>query len=83
MQDIYTFESTVTLDENLKQKEKNIAYNWCNFLDEIECCIVEGKTAISVHGEAEKEVTLDFENLLFFLTGSRYLSTVGKLLQEN
>ena len=79
MQDLYTFESTVTLDENLKQKEKNIAYNWCNFLDEIECCILEGKTAISVHGEAEKEVTLDFENLLFFLTGSRYLSTVGTI----
>ena len=79
MQDHYTFESTVTLDEILKQKEKNIAYNWCNFLDEIECCIVEKKTAISVHGEAEKEVTLDFENLLFFLTGSRYLSTVGTI----
>ena len=27
LQDLYTFELTVTRDENLKQKEKNIAYN--------------------------------------------------------
>ena len=60
LQDLYTFEFTVTRDENLKQKIKNIAYNWCNFLDEIECCMVERKTVISVHGEAEKEV---FERL--------------------
>ena len=79
LQDLYTFEFTVTRDENLKQKIKNIAYNWCNFLDEIECCMVERKTVISVHGEAEKEVTFDFEDLLFFLTGSRYLPTVGTI----
>ena len=59
LQDLYTFEFTVTRYEILKQKEKNIAYNWCNFLDEIECCMVERKTVISVHGEAEKEVTLE------------------------
>ena len=79
LQDLYTFEFTVTPDENLKQKEKNIAYNWRNFLDEIECCMVETKTVISVHGEAKKEVTLDFEDLLFFLTGSWYLPTVGTI----
>ena len=79
LQDLYTFEFTVTRDEILKQKEKNIAYNWCNFLDEIECCMVERKTVISVHGEAKKEVTLDFEDLLFFLTGSWYLVTVGAI----
>ena len=79
MQDLYTFEFTVTRDENLKQKEKNIAYNSCNFIDEIQCCMVERKTVISVHGEAKKEVTLDFEDLLFFLTGSRYLPTVGTI----
>ena len=73
------FEFTVTRDENLKQKEKNIAYNSCNFIDEIQCCMVERKTVISVHGEAKKEVTLDFEDLLFFLTGSRYLPTVGTI----
>ena len=39
--------------------------------------MVEGKTVISVHREAEKELTLDFEDLLFFFTGSRYLATVG------
>ena len=39
--------------------------------------MVEGKTVISVHREAEKELTLDFEDLLFFFTGSRYLPTVG------
>ena len=79
MQDLYTFEFTVTRDEILKQKEKNIAYNWCNFLDEIECCMIETKPFISVHGEAEKKVTLDFEDLLFFLTGSWYLPTVGTI----
>ena len=79
MQDLYTFEFTVTRYEILKQKEKNIAYNWCNFLDEIECCMIERKTFISVHGEAEKKVTLDFEDLLFFLTGSWYLVTVGAI----
>ena len=63
LQDLYTFELTVTRDENLKQEGKNIAFNWCNFLDEIGCCMVERKTVISVHGEAEKEVTLDFEDL--------------------
>ena len=63
MQDLYTFELTVTRDENLKQEGKNIAFNWCNFLDEIGCCMVERKTVISVHGGAEKEVTLDFEDL--------------------
>ena len=41
--------------------------------------MVEGKTVISVHREAEKELTLDFEDLLFFLTGSRYLPTVGTI----
>ena len=79
MQEFYTFEFIVTRDENLKQKEKNIAYNSCNFIDEIQCCMVERKTVISVHGEAKKEVTLDFEDLLFFLTGSRYLPTVGTI----
>ena len=59
MQDLYKFEFTATRKENLKQKEKNTAYNWCNFLDEIECGMVERKTVISVHGEAEKEVTLE------------------------
>ena len=34
---------------------------------------------ISVLGEAEKEVTLDFEDLLFFLTGLWYLPTVGTI----
>ena len=79
LQDLYTFEFTVTRDENLKQKIKNIAYNWCNFLDETECCMVERKTVITVHGEAEKEVTFYFEDLLFFLTGSRYLPTAGTI----
>ena len=61
LQDLYKFEFTVTRDENLKQKEnKNIAYNWCNFLDEIEFCMVNRKSAISWNVEAEKEVTLDF-----------------------
>ena len=76
------FKFTVTRDENLKQKEKNIAYNWCNFLDEIECCMVERRTAINVHGGAEKEATLDFEELLVFLTGSRYLPTVWTITRK-
>ena len=37
------------------------------------------KTIISAHGEGEKEVTLDFEDLLFFLIGSRYLPTVATI----
>ena len=41
--------------------------------------MVERNTVIGVHGEAEKGITLDFENLLFFLTGSWYLSTVGTI----
>ena len=41
--------------------------------------MVERKTVISLHGEAEKEVTLDFEDLSFFLTGSRYLPTAGAI----
>ena len=41
--------------------------------------MVERKTVISVHGEAEKEVTLDFEDLLVFLTGLWYLPTVGTI----
>ena len=41
--------------------------------------MVERKTIISAHGEGEKEVTLDFEDLLFFLIGSRYLPTVATI----
>ena len=41
--------------------------------------MAERKTVISVHGEAKKEVTLDFEDLLVFLAGSRYLPTVGTI----
>ena len=41
--------------------------------------MAERKTVISVHGEAEKEVTLDFEDLLVFLTRSRYLPIVGTI----
>ena len=82
LQNLYTFEFTVTRDENLKQKEKNIVYNRCNFLDDIECCMVERKTVTSLHEEAEKEVTLDFEDLLVFLTGSRYLPTVGTITRK-
>ena len=41
--------------------------------------MAERKTVISVHEEAEKEVTLDIEDLLFFLIGSRYLQTVATI----
>ena len=41
--------------------------------------MVERKSVISWNGEAEKEVTLDFKDLLFFLTGSRYPWTVGTI----
>ena len=41
--------------------------------------MVERKTVISVRGKSEKEVTLDFEDLVFFLTGSRYVPTVGTI----
>ena len=41
--------------------------------------MVERKTVISVHGEAEKEVTLDFGDLLVSLKVSRYLPTVGTI----
>ena len=41
--------------------------------------MVERKAIISAHGEGEKEVTLDFEDLLFFLIGSRYLPTVATI----
>ena len=41
--------------------------------------MVERKTVISVHREAEKEVTLNFEDLLFFRTGLPYLPTVGTI----
>ena len=41
--------------------------------------MVERKTVISVHGETENEVNLDFEDLLFFLPGSQYLPTVGTI----
>ena len=44
--------------------------------------MVERKTVISVQGEAEKEVTLDFEHLLVFLTGSRYLPAVGTITEK-
>ena len=40
--------------------------------------MVERNTVITVHGEAEKEVTLDFEDILFFLTGSRYLPAIDR-----
>ena len=41
--------------------------------------MVDRKTVISVHGEGEKEVTLDSEDLLVFLTASQYLQTVGTI----
>ena len=44
--------------------------------------MVERKTVISVHEEAEKEVILDFQDLFFFLTGSRYLPTVGTITEK-
>ena len=40
--------------------------------------MVERKTVISVQG-GEKEVTLDFEDLLVFLIGSQCLRTVGTI----
>ena len=67
----------------LNKRKKDIRYDLCNFVDEIDYCLVERKTVINVNGEAKKEVTLDFEDLLVFLTRSRYLPTVvtitGKL----
>ena len=44
--------------------------------------MAERKTVISVHGEAEKEVTLDIEDLLLFLIGSRYLPTVATITEK-
>ena len=44
--------------------------------------MAERKTVISVHGEAEKEVTLDIEDLLLFLIGSRYLPTVATITRK-
>ena len=56
--------------------EQDIIYNWINILDEVESGIVKEFIQIDITSVVEKEgnVKIKFEDVLFFLTGSNFLS---------
>ena len=56
--------------------EQDIIYNWINILDEVESGVVKEFIQIDITSVVEKEgnVKIKFEDVLFFLTGSNFLS---------
>ena len=61
-----------------KQKiEQDIIYNWINILDEVESGVVKEFIQIDITAGVEKErnVKIKLEDVLFFLTGSKILSS--------
>ena len=57
--------------------EQDIIYNWINILDEVESGIVKEFIQIDITSVVEKEgnVKIKFEDVLFFPTGSNFLSS--------
>ena len=57
--------------------EQDIIYNWINILDEVESGVVKEFIQIDITSVVEKEwnVKIKFEYVLFFLTGSNFLSS--------
>lgn len=75
IQDI--FRIVYSEDEDKKGREQDVAYNWCNFLDELEQHAVEEvKVSDFLADEGEKSLSMKLEDVLFFLTGSKFLPSV-------
>ena len=64
-------------EQEEKRKEQDIIYNWINILDEIESGVVKEFIQINITSGVEKEqnVKIKLEDVLFFLTGSEFLSS--------
>ena len=63
--------------EEKQKKEQGIIYNWINILDEVESDVVNEFIQIDITTGVEKErnVKIKLEDVLFFLTGSKFLSS--------
>ena len=63
--------------EEKRKKEQGIIYNWINILDEVESDVVNEfiQTDITRGVEKERNVKIKLEDVLFFLTGSKFLSS--------
>ena len=64
-------------EQEEKRKEQDIIYNWINILDEIESGVVKEFIQIDITSGVEKEqnVKIKLEDVLFFLTGSKFLNS--------
>ena len=60
-----------------KRKIEQDIYNWINILDEVESGILKKfiQTDITSAVEKERNVKIKLEDVLFFLTGSKFLSS--------
>ena len=63
--------------EEKRKIEQDIIYNWINFLDEVESGDVKEFIQIDIMSGIEKDrnVKIKLEDVLFFLTGSKFLSS--------
>ena len=63
-------------EQEEKRKEQDI-YNWISILDEIESGVVKEFIQINITSGVEKEqnVKIKLEDVLFFLTGSKFLNS--------
>ena len=66
-------------DEEKKKREQDVAYNWCNFLDELELHAVKEVRVSDFLAEEdeEKSLSMKLEDVLFFLTGSKFLPSIS------
>ena len=61
----------------MKRKiEQDIIYNWINILDEVESGVVKEFIQVDITSGVQKErnVKIKLEDVLFFLTGNKFLS---------
>ena len=63
--------------EKKRKIEQDIIYNWINILDEVESGVVKEFIQIDIMSGIEKDrnVKIKLEDVLFFLTGSKFLSS--------
>ena len=76
LQDIFK-EVKCSEREEKRKIEQHIIYNWINILDEVESGVAKESIQIEITSGVEKErnVKIKIEDVLFFLTGSKFLSS--------
>ena len=63
--------------EEKRKIEQDIIYNWINILDEVESGVVKEFIQVDITSGVQKErnVKIKLEDVLFFLTGNKFLSS--------